>query len=142
MSKPRRWFQAELDAIEAGKPAVVPETDVVAEILAACRGSPDVVSWARRMNSGALPTTGKDGRRRLLFFGFKGCADIIGQLTYRCGGRFLAIEAKRQGGKARPHQALFLALVNRAGGLGFVARSADDVFEAFEPFRRRRRRER
>ena len=53
----------------------------------------------------------------------KGVSDIIG--CYK--GRFLAIEVKKPGGKLTLMQAKFLAQVEDAGGIAFVARSLDDV---------------
>lgn len=58
----------------------------------------------------------------------RGVSDLIG--AYK--GRFLAIEVKTKGGKLSLHQERFLERVNRSGGLGFVARSVDDVIENFE----------
>lgn len=52
-----------------------------------------------------------------------GSADLIGWLH---GGRFLAVEVKRPGGKPTKEQAAFLAAVNASGGLGILARSVED----------------
>ena len=61
----------------------------------------------------------------------------IRQILRTCGvwhfkhwGRFVAIEVKGPGGKASPDQLRFLAEVRRAGGIGIVAYSIDDVIEA------------
>lgn len=55
--------------------------------------------------------------------GEKGVSDIIG-----ChNGRFLAIEIKTERGRVTPHQQRFIDRVNAAGGIGFVARSIEDV---------------
>ena len=43
--------------------------------------------------------------------------------------RFLAIEVKTKTGKVSPDQVKFLNRVNESGGLGFVARSVDDVID-------------
>ena len=62
----------------------------------------------------------------------KGIPDILGILPAGIAGgpgRFLAIEVKRKGGKVSPHQAQFIDRVNRMGGLGFVAYSAQDVID-------------
>lgn len=53
----------------------------------------------------------------------KGVADILGIWN----GRFLAIEVKQPGRYATPEQKAFLKRVNECGGIGFVARSIDDV---------------
>ena len=61
----------------------------------------------------------------------KGVSDIIGILprgiAASTGGRFLAIEVKRPGGRVSPHQQQFIDRVNRMGDLGFVAYSVEDV---------------
>lgn len=52
-----------------------------------------------------------------------GVADIICCIR----GRYVAIEVKRKGGVVSPLQERFLAFVAKAGGIGFVAYSLDDV---------------
>jgi hypothetical protein len=59
----------------------------------------------------------------------RGVADILGIWK----GRPLAIEVKRPGGKITEDQARFLAQFNAAGGIGFVARSVDDVIRMLQP---------
>lgn len=54
----------------------------------------------------------------------KGVPDIIGVLP---GGRALFIEVKTKSGTVRKEQAEFIAGLERAGALVFVARSIDDV---------------
>jgi hypothetical protein len=56
--------------------------------------------------------------------GCKGVSDILGILP---GGRFLAIEVKRPGGKATQLQQQFIDNVNDKKGLAFIAYSVDDV---------------
>ena len=60
--------------------------------------------------------------------GAKGVSDILG--CYK--GRFLAIEVKTPGGRTSPEQERFLANVNDAGGIAFVAHSIYDVIEKLE----------
>lgn len=55
-----------------------------------------------------------------------GISDFLG--CYK--GKFLAIEVKRDGREPTELQATFLEEVRRAGGIGFVARSVDDVIQA------------
>ena len=98
-----------------------PEAAAQCEVLKALRASP-LVAWAERQNSGAA----KVGNR-FIRFGWPGCPDILGQLR---DGRFLGCEVKAAKGKLRPEQSLFLARINQAGGLGFVARNCRDVFNA------------
>jgi len=54
-----------------------------------------------------------------------GVSDIIG--IYE--GKLLAVEVKTQKGKLSPAQQSFIDAVNRNGGLGFVARSIDDLID-------------
>lgn len=53
----------------------------------------------------------------------KGVADILG--IFR--GKPLAIEVKTKKGRLSPEQKVFLERVNQEGGLGFVARSVEEV---------------
>jgi len=56
----------------------------------------------------------------------KGAPDIIG--IYQ--GRLLGIEVKVPRGQPSENQKQFIAAINRAGGIAFVARSVDDVIKA------------
>lgn len=62
-------------------------------------------------------------------FHLKGVSDILGLLAP--GGKMLAIEVKRHGAYPTPEQRTFLEKINADGGLGFVARSVNDVEEKF-----------
>lgn len=55
-----------------------------------------------------------------------GSSDLIG---WTADGRFLAVEIKTKTGKPTKEQLNFIAQVNKAGGVGFVARSADEALE-------------
>jgi penicillin-binding protein-related factor A (putative recombinase) len=57
--------------------------------------------------------------------GTKGVPDILG--IYK--GRFLGIEVKTATGKVSPEQEKFLENIRKSGGIGFVARSLDDVID-------------
>jgi len=98
-----------------------PEAAALVEVLQALRANP-MVAWAERQNSGAAKVGG-----RFIRFGWPGCPDILGQLK---DGRFLGCEVKSATGRASAEQTLFLARINQAGGLGFVARNCRDVFAA------------
>jgi hypothetical protein len=103
-----------------------PERIVLASVLEALSFHPKV-AWAVRMNSGAGKLAYRDGSTsQWMRFGFQGMSDVLGQTT---DGRFLAVEVKRPSGRVRPEQAAFLGRVRAAGGVGFVARSPDDVWE-------------
>jgi len=59
----------------------------------------------------------------------KGSSDLVGIAP---GGAFLAVEVKSATGRASKEQNAFLLAVNRAGGIGFVARSAEDALKQLE----------
>lgn len=83
------------------------------------------VAWAQRMNSGSMWMPGAPGQReRFVRFGFKGCPDVMGQMT---DGRFLAVECKRPGGRKRPEQIAFIDLAQQHGAVACFAESVDDV---------------
>jgi hypothetical protein len=58
-----------------------------------------------------------------------GLPDITGCLK---DGRGFWIEVKTDKGRLSPHQERFIANINDAGGLAFVARSVDDVIEKLD----------
>ncbi|MBK1632642.1 hypothetical protein CKO31_18220 [Thiohalocapsa halophila] len=93
------------------------------------------VAWAQRFNTGAMRVEGQDARgrrtRRFVQFAFKGCSDILGQLTT---GHLIACEIKRPSTKPTREQAAFLATVESNGGLAVVARSVEDVERALAEF--------
>lgn len=93
------------------------------------------IAWYRRFNTGATCLESRDAEgkssRRFVRFAFPGCADILGHLVT---GQFLAIEVKRPSTGPSDEQAAFLAQVNRAGGLAFIACSVEDVQAALDRF--------
>ena len=94
------------------------EAAALAEVLKALNAHP-AVSWCERMNSGAARIGA-----RFVRFGFRGCPDVLGQLT---DGRLLGVEVKGPTGRLRPEQAFFLERVRAAGGVAFMARDCRDV---------------
>ncbi len=94
------------------------EAAALSEVLKALRGHA-AVAWAQRQNTGAAKVGG-----RFVRFGWKGCSDILGMMR---DGRLLACEVKAPKGKLRAEQAEFLSLVQKHGGVGFVARNCLDV---------------
>lgn len=97
------------------------EKDSLKEVMQALR-THSKVAWFERFNTGAT----KIGDR-FIRFGFKGCADILGQMR---NGKFLAIEVKKQhGGKLSTEQEFFLAMVRQHGGIAFTARNLHDVLD-------------
>lgn len=98
------------------------EAQVLNAVLALLRHHP-AVSWVRRMNTGAA-----EFGEQFVRFGFVGCSDIIGQLKARHGGRFLAVEVKREhGGVVSEAQQVFLDRVAADGGVAGAVRSADEA---------------
>jgi hypothetical protein len=80
--------------------------------------------YAWRQNQGAIPL--KDGGYRR-FVGLKGVSDILGVLD---GGRVLAVEVKKPGGKLSREQKAFLDAVRERGGLALVVRGVDELDKA------------
>lgn len=101
-----------------------PEAAALCEVLKALNAHP-AVAWAHRCNSGAARVG-----NRFIRFGWPGCPDVLGQLT---DGRLLGVEVKAPKGKPSPEQTAFLARINGAGGVAFVARSLVDVVKALGP---------
>jgi len=103
------------------------ETEIVRAILEYLRARG---CWAERRNSRVLMLPGKGGRiRPVRFGGVKGASDII---AIGAGGRFMAIEVKRPGGRPTLEQAAYLSEIRRHGGVGIVATSAQDVATMLE----------
>lgn len=101
-----------------GPTSIVPESEVLADVLVALRAHPRV-AWCERTNAGATFRNG-----RMVTFGFPGQSDITGQLVT---GERLDVECKRQGKQGTEQQLTHLSRVHRAGGVAFVAWSVADV---------------
>lgn len=80
-----------------------------------------IFAWKDRQQIGK-PGKGTDVRS-------KGVPDILGVLK---GGKMLAIEVKKKGGKLSPEQADYLDKIKSLGGVAFVAMSVDDVIEGLK----------
>jgi hypothetical protein len=100
------------------------ETALVATVLdyLAVR---QVFCW--RSNNVGTRRTARDGRQFWHFTGLRGVSDIVGVLE---GGRLLAIEVKRPGGKLTDEQSWFIDEVNRRGGLALVIRDVGQLDQA------------
>ena len=61
--------------------------------------------------------------------GLRGVSDVLGVLP---GGRFLALEVKRPGGKASAEQKLFLDAVRAGGGLALLVSDVKQLEEALK----------
>ena len=96
------------------------ESESLRQVIQALRNH-NLVAWVERQNTGAIMVNG-----RFIKFGWRGCSNLLGQLT---DGRLLAVECKRpKGGKLSDDQAFFLEQVRNHGGVSFVAKSLHDVF--------------
>lgn len=115
-----------------------PERELRNAILVLLRAH-GIAAWPTGV--GAFPAS-YNGRQRFVRVGTKGMSDIVGikpSTFIRVSGsplgesiplgQFLAIEVKHPGGKVSPEQVAFLQTVVRAGGIGFVAHSVDEVKE-------------
>ena len=80
------------------------------------------VVW--RQNTGRAMLTGRGGEERPVAFGIPGQSDIAGIMR---GGRTLAIECKKPGGKVSPDQAAYLEIVRTLGGVGLLSHGAEDI---------------
>jgi len=108
-----------------------PERELRNAILALLRAH-GIAAWPTGV--GAFQAS-YQGRQRFVRVGSKGMSDIVGIHPWNDHGhrpfvgRFLAIEVKNPGGAVSPEQTAFLQTVVRAGGVGFVARSCQDVVD-------------
>ena len=68
-----------------------------------------------------------DGKR-VIRFGLVGSSDIIGCVD----GFMICIEMKTKTGRQREDQKRFQAAIERAGGIYFIARSAEEAVEKLE----------
>ena len=101
------------------------ESDIIKVILEYLAYN-NIFSW--RNNTGAFPIETGAGKRRYFRAGIPGMSDILGVLP---DGRILAIEVKTVKGRVSPLQNAFITVINRYGGLAFVARSIEDVEAEF-----------
>ena len=83
-----------------------------------------IFHWRQNQGATVVPAVGGAKRRFFRMTSVDGVSDILGILP---DGRFLSIEVKAGRNGPTEAQAEFLRLVNAAGGLGFVARSVEDV---------------
>lgn len=83
---------------------------------------PRVRLW--RANTGAAV----DQAGNYIRFGIRGQSDLTGIVE---DGRRLEIEVKTKRGRPSEHQVNFLRMIERLGGISFVARSVKDVEDRF-----------
>lgn len=103
------------------------EKDVQKACLAMLQRHPRV-ALVDRINSRVVDVVDKKSKTgtRPMRTAPKGHADLKGMLV---GGRYFECECKSSNGELTDEQAERLARINRAGGLGFVARCVDDVLK-------------
>jgi hypothetical protein len=99
-----------------------PEQQVKHEIMAVLKHVPQS-QWRWIQSVGQFEAKRGIFRRQRGRWASKGVADILGCIA----GHFVAIEVKSKTGVLSNDQRLYLEQVNRAGGTGFVARSAQEV---------------
>ena len=104
------------------------EADILKACLKLLKAHPKV-AIAYRVNSGTFEMGSGDNKRYIRANTQRGISDIMGALK---DGRVLACEVKSAKGIAHEHQQAFLDKINAAGGLGFIARSVDDVINALK----------
>lgn len=94
-----------------------------AGVVSSCLGLLEILQiQAWRNNTGAL----KDNKGRLVRYGKKGSADIIGILP---DGRFLSVECKRPGGKIRAEQIGFMEMIKKNNGVACIVHSCDELMQ-------------
>lgn len=104
-------------------PQVVPEKAVETMILS--------FLWSRKIFSWKVNSVGVFDQQKGIYrkpksiYIIKGVSDILGIIPPL--GRVLAIEVKSAKGRASPEQIAFLDRVNKDGGIGFIARSYQEV---------------
>ena len=108
----------------------VKESTIQKHILLYLGYSQIVVPTFWRQNAGAVRT-----ENRFVKLGKAGVSDIIGILW---DGRFLAIEVKtpKRRTNVSPAQQKFLEVVNKAGGVGFVACDVNEVKDKLNEIRK------
>lgn len=103
---------------------VTPEGRIQAEVRLALGQIPRVALW--RNTVGHAEIYEGPGRIRHLTYGLcPGSADLVGVAN----GRFVGLEIKTPRGVVDPEQERWLALVEAAGGVGIVVRSADEAVQ-------------
>lgn len=101
------------------------EAEILRETLLALSALPGVVVW--RQNSGLYYTPDGRGGWRRVRSAIPGAADITGLCH---GGRRLEVECKTSTGRQSEDQRTYQAVIERAGGLYVLARSAAEAVEA------------
>jgi hypothetical protein len=98
------------------------EKDLIADALEELlfQGIP---AW--RNNSGVMFVKGDAGKDRMIRMGKTGSSDILGCLPPH--GKMLAAEAKIGNRRATPEQQQFIDAINKAGGVGFVFRTIEEL---------------
>jgi hypothetical protein len=104
---------------------MTPEGRIQTEVLLALteRCADLVVVW--RSNSGAAMLPGSNGQRRLVRFGAPGQGDISG--LFIGNGKRVEIEVKTSTGRQSADQVRFQKIIERAGGVYLLVRSADEA---------------
>ena len=121
-------------AVKRGKGGSLKESEVQRLILEYLATRGDVWVWRSQSTGIYNPSTSTWLKMRGVgriqgvsdILGILGSPDIVDGKQIGCG-RFLAIEVKSRYGKPTPEQQHFLLQINNRGGVGFIARSVEDV---------------
>lgn len=105
------------------------ERTIQAQILQALGSRDDVRIW--RHGTGVGRALHND---QVLSWGLKGSSDLVGIVSVRGRGYFLAVEVKSAQGRLTPEQSLFGAMVQQLGGCYVIARSREEAVAAVESF--------
>lgn len=100
----------------------IPEKLIESQILHWLNLQPGCKAWKNK-SLGVFDPRRKVFLKNRSVYSEKGTSDILG--IYR--GIMLCIEVKSRKGKVQPHQAEFLATMDKLGAIAFVARSVEDV---------------
>ncbi len=104
------------------------EAEILNETLLAVSAIPGVTVW--RANSGSAWAKTAGGGMRPLTMNVPGCPDIVGWVRVGERAVFLGIEVKSATGRLRESQASFRRVLEEAGGIYVLARSAPDAARA------------
>lgn len=121
-------YQVEIPALTTRKarrtiPGAPSEAEILKAVLKFLRYHPRV-AFAYRINSGTFEIGQGEHKRFVRANTQDGISDIGGMLK---GGKAFYCECKSATGRMQENQTEFIRMVNKGGGLAFVARGIDDV---------------
>lgn len=96
-------------------------------ILVWLNRQPDTFAWKVNTTGIFDPRSGQM-RKSHSEFVINGVSDILGIMR----GRMIAFEVKNASGRPRPEQLVFIARIQKLGGVAAIVRSVEDVRQALE----------